>query len=100
MHMEHYKLEATKANLYLFQFSYLYGDEIYLPYSVGILWAYARTFSEINNHIEARDFVIVRKQPSDIVARLEDPQIAAFSTYIWNWEMSVTVAKLIKEQYP
>jgi len=98
--MEDTNLGHSKSNLYCFQFSWLYGDEIYLPYSVGILWAYARTISKINNNIENKGFVILRENPNDIVARLEDPKIAAFSTYVWNWEISVSVARLIKERYP
>ena len=93
-------VKNSKTNLYLFQFSFLYGNEIYLPYSVGALWAYARTFPEINKHIEKKNFVILREQPSDIVERLENPGIAAFSAYVWNFEMSVAVARLIKERYP
>ena len=75
-------MKNSKTNLYLFQFSFLYGNEIYLPYSVGALWAYARTFPEINKHIEKKNFVILREQPTDIVERLENPGIAAFSTYV------------------
>ena len=93
-------MKNSKTNLYLFQFSFLYGNEIYLPYSVGALWAYARTFPEINKNIEKKNFVILREQPADIVERLENPGIAAFSTYVWNFEMSVAVARLIKERYP
>ena len=92
--------KSPKTNLYLFQFSFLYGNEIYLPYSVGALWAYARTFPEINKHIEKKNFIILREQPADIVERLDNPGIAAFSTYVWNFEMSVAVARLIKERYP
>ena len=93
-------MKNSKTNLYLFQFSFLYGNEIYLPYSVGALWAYAHTFPEINKHIVKKNFVILREQPTDIVERLENPGIAAFSTYVWNFEMSVAVARLIKERYP
>ena len=92
--------QDSKLNLYCFQFSYLYGNEIYLPYSIGILWAYAQTIPKIKNNIENKGFVILRENPNDIVERLEDPQIAAFSTYVWNWEISVSVARIVKERYP
>ena len=65
-----------------------------------ILWAYARTIPEINNNIQNKGFVILRENPSDIVSRLVDPKIVAFSTYVWNWEISVSVARIIKERYP
>ena len=93
-------MKSSKTNLYLFQFSFIYGGQIYLPYSVGMLWAYARTMTKIDQNIENKGFVIVREHPNDIVARLENPRIAVFSTYIWNFELSASVARLIKQHYP
>lgn len=93
-------MRRPRSPLYLFQFSFRYGDEIYLPYSAGILWAYARTFPEIAESFENRGFIFVRDQPEAIAARLENPGVAAFSTYVWNWEMSVAVARRIKERHP
>jgi radical SAM superfamily enzyme YgiQ (UPF0313 family) len=93
-------VDNSKSNLYMFQFSFLYGNEIYLPYSVGILWSYARTIPEIKNHVENKGFRILREEPNKIVESLDNPKIAAFSTYVWNFEMSIAVARLIKENYP
>jgi radical SAM superfamily enzyme YgiQ (UPF0313 family) len=89
-----------KIKLYLFQFSDLYGDEIYLPYSVGMIWSYARTLPEVANAYSDPGFVFRREEPSTIVSQLDNPGVAAFSTYVWNWEMSVAVARLIKERFP
>lgn len=93
-------MRHARSALYLFQFSFRYGDEIYLPYSAGILWAYAQTFPEIAQRFDNKQFVFVREQPDAIVARLEEPAVAAFSTYVWNWEMSVAVARRIRQRYP
>ena len=65
-------MKTSKTNLYLLQFSFLYGNEVYLPYSVGALWAYARTFPEITKHLEKKNFVILREEPTDIVGRLDN----------------------------
>ena len=78
----------------------MYGNEIYLPYSVGTLWSYSRTIPEIEKNITKKGFRILREEPQKIVDGLENPQIAAFSTYVWNFEMSVEVARLLKKQYP
>jgi radical SAM superfamily enzyme YgiQ (UPF0313 family) len=93
-------VERDRFHLYMFQFSFRYGDEIYLPYSAGILWAYASIFPEIAQNFENKGFVFVREQPDAIVARLDKPSVAAFSTYVWNWEMSVAVARELKRRYP
>ncbi len=93
-------MNCKKSNLYLFQFSFLYGKEIYLPYSVGTLWSYARTIPEIEENIVKKGFRILREDPRKVVDSLENPSIAAFSTYVWNFEMSKEVARIIKEEYP
>src|SRR5262249_24207832 len=94
------EVALDRFHLYLFQFSFRYGDEIYLPYSAGILWAYARTFPEIAQNFENKGFVFVREQPDAIITRVEEPSVAAFSTYVWHWEMSVAVARELKRRYP
>src|SRR2546430_15406249 len=89
-----------KTRAYFFQFGFRYGNEVYLPYSVGALWAYARTLPEIDERYENAGFVFLRDDPDRIVTALDRPQVAAFSTYMWNWEMSVAVARRIKERFP
>ena len=89
-----------KINLYLFQFNFSYGNDVYLPYSIGTLWAYAKTIEWIAKNYENKGFIFMRKDPQKIVDKLENPRIAAFSTYVWNWQMSIEVARRIKEIYP
>jgi len=84
----------------MFQFSFMYGDVIYLPYSLGMLWAYAKTFQRITDKIKNNAFTIIREDPDRIVEQIIDPDIVAFSTYVWNFEMSLAVAKLIKRKHP
>lgn len=90
----------NKKNLYFFQFGFKYGKEVLLPYSVGMLWAHAKTFKEIEENYENKGFIFIREDPDKIVSSLDNPEIAAFSTYLWNWEMSIEVAKRIKKKFP
>lgn len=92
--------KKNKPHIYLFQFNFKYGNEVFLPYSAGMLWAYAKTHKEIEDNYENKDFIFLREDPDKIVASLDNPGVAAFSTYVWNWEMSVEVAKRIKEKFP
>ena len=89
---------SAKKNLYMCQFSHLYGDNIYLPYSAGCVWAYARTIPEIAEQYDMKRWIFVRDEPDEIVESLEDPAVITFSTYVWNWEMSAVVAKKVKEK--
>ena len=89
-----------KRNIYLAQVSTKYGESIFLPYSVGLLQAYAQ-----NNHIirDTYDFkgFIVNKDPINIaVSKLNNPVVLGLSCYVWNWEYSKALAKAVKQAYP
>ena len=56
----------------------------YLPYSVGCIWAYAQTNALIKERYKAKEFLILKEEPDDIVARLQSPDIFCFSDYVWN----------------
>ena len=75
-------------------------DTYWLPYSVGCLWAYCLQYGDITSGYNLKDLIFKREDPEKLVSRLEDPVICAFSTYIWNEQYNLHIAKLIKEKYP
>lgn len=91
-------------NLYMFQAQYAVEvrneDTYWLPYSVGCLWAYCMQYDDVASGFYLKDLIFKREDPEKLVARLEDPVVCAFSTYIWNEQYNLHVAKLIKEKYP
>ena len=91
-------------NLYMFQPQYAVEvrkeDTYWLPYSVGCLWAYCLQYGDVSSGYHLKDFIFKRENPEELVARLEDPVVCAFSTYIWNEQYNLHVAKLIKEKHP
>jgi len=91
-------------NLYMFQPQYAVEvrneDTYWLPYSVGCLWAYCMQYDDVSSGFDLKDLIFKREDPEKLVARLEDPVVCAFSTYIWNEQYNLHVAKLIKEKYP
>ena len=91
-------------NLYMFQPQYAVEvrkeDTYWLPYSVGCLWAYCLQYGDIASGYHLKDLIFKREDPEKLVARLENPVVCAFSTYIWNEQYNLHVAKLIKEKYP
>ncbi len=91
-------------NLYMFQPQYaveVRNEETYwLPYSVGCLWAYCLQYGDIPSSYYLRDFIFKRENPEELVNRLDNPTICAFSCYVWNEQYNLHVAKLIKERYP
>ena len=77
------------------------NEETYwLPYSVGCLWAYCLQYGDITSSYYLRDFIFKRENPEELVNRLDNPTICAFSCYVWNEQYNLHVAKLIKERYP
>ena len=91
-------------NLYMFQPQYAVEvrkeDTYWLPYSVGCLWAYCLQYGDIASGYHLKDLIFKREDPEELIARLENPVVCAFSTYIWNEQYNLHVAKLIKDKYP
>ena len=91
-------------NLYLCQPNFRFGiagkTGYWIPYSIGCLWSYASQFDDIKENVELKDIIFRRENVDTLVDRLEDPDIIAFSCYMWNWEWSKAVAQRVKERYP
>ena len=87
-------------NLYMFQVNYSYGKSVHLPYTAGALISYSFACKDVSDSFVSKEIFYLRENPQDIVNRLEEPAVAGFSSYIWNFEFNKAVAKLIKEKYP
>lgn len=96
--------QVNKKNLYLFQPQYtsIFSGkrQAWIPYSVGVLWAYALQFPEITDHWKLKDIIFLRENVELLINRLESPALCAFSVYIWNNQYCLEVAKKIKQQWP
>jgi putative methyltransferase len=57
-------------------------------------------YDDVASGFYLKDLIFKREDPEKLVERLEDPVVCAFSTYIWNEQYNLHVAKLIKEKYP
>lgn len=75
-------------------------DIYFLPYSAGLLWAYANQFSEVQDNYCFGEFVWRRDKISDVVKRLKDCSVVGFSTYIWNRKYNYELAKELKKANP
>ena len=91
-------------NLYLCQPNFRFGiagkTGYWIPYSIGCLWSYASQFEDIKQNVDLKDIIFRIENVDTLVDRLEDPDIIAFSCYMWNWEWSKAVAQRVKERYP
>jgi len=91
-------------NIYFFQVNFPIGfgkfETHWLPYAVARLWSYAKTDPYINKTYCAKDFVFERLPIKDFVDSIDSIDIAAFSSYIWNENYNLKLAKAIKQKFP
>lgn len=89
-----------KRKVYFFESNIPLGGTVYLPLVSGILQAYAQTFSEINERCEFMPYIFIRDTPENMIKDVEEPFLMAFSICIWNHQLSLAVAKLVKQRWP
>jgi radical SAM superfamily enzyme YgiQ (UPF0313 family) len=69
-----------------------------LPYSAGLLEAYARRHAE-----QEHEFLLPLYKRIDVdeaVERLAPAEVVGFSTYVWNERLSLEIARRVKERRP
>ena len=89
-----------KIRVGLVQIGENFGGQYYLPYSVGLLHAYAR--KNLTNY-EDYDFLLplYKRMPlQEIILYFENVKIIFFSVYMWNFNFSLETAKKIKLNNP
>lgn len=72
----------------------------YLPYSVGVLWAYAKQFSEVTDCWTLDELIFQREPINEVAERLAKSHLVGFSTYIWNRQYNYQVARKVKQLNP
>ena len=72
----------------------------YLPYSVGVLWSYAKQNPLIKKSFSNVEWV-VKREPLDIVVnQLKNCDVVFFSIYVWNKSYCYELAKQLKTINP
>jgi radical SAM superfamily enzyme YgiQ (UPF0313 family) len=89
---------TKKTKVGLVQIGEMFGDQYYLPYSIGLLQAYAQKHLK---RPEKFDFLLPIYKNVKIAAAVEylsDAEIVFFSVYVWNFQISLELAKCIKQK--
>jgi radical SAM superfamily enzyme YgiQ (UPF0313 family) len=84
----------------LIQTMNVYSGQCYVPYSVGLLQAYAQRYLP---HVDRYEFQLplyARLPVAEAVERLEHVDVALFSVYVWNHRYSLEVARALKSRNP
>jgi radical SAM superfamily enzyme YgiQ (UPF0313 family) len=87
----------TMFTVALSQVNFTYGNNAYLPYSVGLLQASCQKDLEIRQRCEFLPINYLRENLETAARRLSSAQLLGVSTYIWNWEYSKRLIERVKE---
>ncbi len=90
----------AKPKVYFNEYNVLMDNAVYFPIVSGKLQAFAQTIPLIKENYEFMPFMFYRNNPHKILSQYQDPSVAAFSASMWNSNLSLGVAKEIKEKFP
>jgi radical SAM superfamily enzyme YgiQ (UPF0313 family) len=77
-----------------------FSNQEYLPYSIGILQAYAQKYCKEIDKFEFLIPIHKRIPVKDAVNHLLKAEIVFFSAYAWNVNLSIEIAKQLKKSNP
>lgn len=86
--------------VYLAQVNNSYGDNAFLPYSVGLLWSYSMTSDAVRAGYQLGGMIFLREDLDTAVDKIDNPDVLALSCYIWNWSYNLRLASAVKSRYP
>lgn len=89
-----------KRNVAMVQVNYQYGSNIFVPYAVGSIQAYAETIPEVRENFQFQEPLFLRKDPAEVVAEMREPDVLGFSCYLWNWRYNESLAKAARVAFP
>jgi putative methyltransferase len=86
--------------IYLFELSDIFANQVYFPYSSGVVWSYIKNIKEIKENYILADWFFAREDAKKIIEKIVNPDILLFSCFMWNWNLNCEIAKEIKKKYP
>lgn len=89
-----------KKKVYFNEYNILMENAVYLPLVSGHLHAFALTDPVIKESYEFMEYIFYRDYPDKILEKYDNPSVAAFSVSMWNANLSLEVARMVKEKFP
>ena len=87
-------------SIQLVQLNIKYGDQVYLPYSIGILQSYVNQNEIIRKNFKFNEFLFIRENLDKMLEKIGNTDVLGISCYTWNWEISLKLAEKVKENNP
>ena len=92
--------KKKKKRVGLVQINNSFSGQNYLPLSIGMLQAYAQANLQEPEDFEFLSQIYKRIPVHLAVEQLDGADIIFFSTYVWNWRISLEIAKSVKHKSP
>ena len=89
-----------KLNIGLVQINNSFSGQEYLPLTAGSLQVYVEKYFSNPSSLEFQLPIFMRISVDDAVKSLSNTNIVFFSIYIWNYRLSLAIAKSLKFKYP
>lgn len=93
-------MTMKKIKIGLVEIGDSFGGQHYFPYSLGILRAYAEKKLASSGNYEFLPIIYKRGNIEKYVKSLSDADIIFYSAYLWNFKVSLEVARRIKKGKP
>ena len=87
-------------NIYIFELSDIFANQVYLPYSSGVVWSYVKNDPYIKKNYQLKDWFFAREDIASILKKIEDPHTLIFSCFMWNWNLNCDIAEKVKQIFP
>lgn len=100
MRMEEMGMGRGSITVGLCQISESFGSQNYLPLSVGLLQAYVLRHAPDPRRYRFLAPVYRRSSLDGMTTMLQEADIAAFSVYVWNQNISLELARRLKARNP
>jgi putative methyltransferase len=71
-----------------------------IPFTYGCLRAHAETHPAVREHYAFSSAFFRRERPEDVLRRIDEPFMFCVSLYVWNFRLSMSYCRAIKEKYP
>ncbi len=88
-----------KKRVYFNEYNLLMGDSIYLPVVSGMLSSFAKKNKLLTENYMFMPYSFIYENSEEIVKKHIEPDVVAFSVSMWNLNLSLEVAKKIKDLY-